>query len=102
MKWAGVWAIVGLYGLYTVIHFVGRDGSADYFFVNNDFFIVPMLGVALLVSVLTTVWAVRGHLRTPSEDRNLRVFLPAGVCLALTLLFVPFAFLVAFSEYLAT
>ena len=91
MKWAGVWAIVGLYGLYTVIHFVGRDGSADYFFVNNDFFIVPMLGVALLVSVLTTVWAVRGHLRTPSE-----------VCLALTLLFVPFAFLVAFSEYLAT
>lgn len=95
-----LWVIFGIYLVYALIFFGGRDGTADYFWVNNDFFAIPLLIGAFVASMGAVASAISNYIATDPEQRSMGVFARAGLCLLLTVLFIPYAYVLAFSEYL--
>ena len=87
--WVG--AIGLLYAAYTLVYFYGLDGANDYFWVNNDFFLVEMVGISAVVTGILAAGAIRERQQQPEDGKSWRPFRPVLVAAGLTILFVPYA-----------
>lgn len=87
--WIG--AIGLLYVFYALIYFYGLDGANDYFWVNNDFFLVEMVGVSAVITGILAAGAIRERRQQPDGAKTWRPFRPVLAAAGLTILFVPYA-----------
>lgn len=96
--WLG--AIGLLYAFYTFIYFYGLDGANDYFWVNNDFFLVEMVGISAVITGILSASAIRERRQQPEEAKTWRPFRPVLAAAGLTILFLPYAIVLVFVSVL--
>ena len=96
--WVG--AIGLLYAGYAVIYFYGLDGANDYYWVNNDFFLVEMVGISAVITGVLSASAIRERREQPDGSKTWRPFRPVLAAAGLTILFVPYAIVLVFVSVL--
>lgn len=96
--WIG--AIGALYATYALIYLFGLDGANDSFWVNNDFFLVEMVGISAIITGILSAAAIRERQRQPAGGKSWRPFRPALTAAGLTILFVPYAIALVFVSVL--
>ena len=94
-------AIGLLYGFYALIYLYGLDGANDYFWVNNDFFLVEMVGVSAVITGIVAARAIRERQQQPEGGKSWRPFRPVLAAAGLTILFVPWAIVLVFVSVVA-
>jgi membrane associated rhomboid family serine protease len=99
-RWFLIGAIGLLYLFYAVIYFYGLDGADDYFWVNNDFFLVEIVGASAIITGVLSAAAIRERQDQPDDAKTWRPFRPALAAAGLTILFVPYAIALAFISFL--